>query len=81
MRGEFLLVADFISSAKVGLLWLGSLSAVDNFIEIRGSYAPANHADLLRDALRLDLPETKSRRTGPRDVARQSELDELIASS
>ncbi len=37
-----------------------------------------DHVDLLREALRLDIPETRSRRSGPRDTANQQKLDELV---
>lgn len=37
-----------------------------------------DHVDLLREVLRLDLPETRSKRTGPRDTANQQKLEKLL---
>jgi len=38
-----------------------------------------DHIDLLRQALRLELPETTTKRAGPRDTANQQKLDKLLA--
>lgn len=38
-----------------------------------------DHVDLLRKALRLEIPETRIKRTGPRDLANRRKLDELLA--